>query len=91
MAAYGPTPLGSPESEFEERHVVGTTHPRLLLVDREPEHPVEVPRDTRFDASPGAPAAHEDQQIVGVTGEAVSTAFEFTIEIVQQDAVARIQ
>jgi len=77
--------LSTSEREPEEYHLVGATHPALVLVDREPKLLGQVPRETVLNAFTGAGASQEDQEVVGVARESMAAAFQLHVEVVQQD------
>jgi hypothetical protein len=56
-----------------------------VLVHRQFEPPVQIRSQTRFDALACAFAPDQNQRIVGVSREAMSSAFQFPVQIVEQN------
>ncbi len=80
-----PAQLLSPEGETEELALVGLDHPALLLVDHQRQLPGEKARHAVLHPGTGSDRFDEDQQVVRVSGEPVSTPLQFVVEVIQQN------
>src|SRR5690606_41050431 len=73
------------EAEPQELPLHWPCHRALLAVDLELQPPIDERRNTRHHPLPRPFAAHVDIAIVSVAHEAMTTAFQLSVELVQHD------
>lgn len=80
-----PTDLGARKGKTEEGDLVGMSHLAFLLVDFEFESLFKKPGDTGHDPLTRPATFHQDDEVIGIAGEAVASPLKFLVQLIQED------
>lgn len=87
----GPADADPWEGEAKKGGLTCRCHPALFLVDLELEETLKKALDALHHSISRSPALHQDDEVVGIPGEVVTSAFELPVQSVQsvQDDIGR--
>lgn len=80
-----PTDFGTRKGKTEEGDLVGMSHLAFLLVDFEFESLFKKPGDTGHDPLTRPATLHQNDEVIGIAGEAVAAPFQLLVKLIQED------
>ena len=77
--------LAPVKEKTEEGDLVGMSHLAFLLVDFEFESLFKKPGDSGHDPLTRPATLHQNDEVIGIAGEAVAAPFQLLVKLIQED------